>query len=101
MQETFNSSFMCIINKYSNTYIKNYNELNYLNIIHIEHHKKVLQIGYIVSRLLNSIELGQQYHKKEDIDMTYKNKIQYLEAIQRLRQYFTCVPNTFIFLNPI
>ena len=74
---------MCIINKYSNTYIKNYNELNYLNIIHIEHHKKVLQIGYIVSRLLNSIELGQQYHKKEDIDMTYKNKIQYLEAIQR------------------
>ena len=73
---------MCIINKYSNTYIKNYNELNYLNIIHIEHHKKVLQIGYIVSRL-NSIELGRQYHKKEDIDMTYKNKIQYLEAIQR------------------
>ena len=50
---------MCIINKYSNTYIKNYNELNYLNIIHIEHHKKVLQIGYIVSRLLNSIELDR------------------------------------------
>ena len=91
---------MCIINKYSNTYIKNYNELNYLNIIHIEHHKKVLQIGYIVSRLLNSIELGQQYHKKEDIDMTYKNKIQYLVPFN-VTAVFHMQPNTFIFLNPI
>ena len=85
---------MCIINKYSNTYIKNYNELNYLNIIHIEHHKKVLQIGYIVSRLLNSIELGQQLtysaerfldylHEIEDIDTRMRDELQTISNLKK------------------